>query len=262
MNKLKYMILLIVLLALIGCRSEAVNNQNDKEQFEQTQDNILSETDKEFLEEEVSNSIEIVSNSISFNDDDILIHYPSISGLDDSAHEQKVNDIILDEILFYIQPVDEIPKGQYYKLDYEVMFMDDRLLSIVYTGSEFSESSAYPVDVFFSTNIHLLNAEKLKLKDFITDDEELVKAYQSILNEGSDDELRKLAYDYILQTFDKDGLLKGFKEADETYGLGRYIFSYVTEDSLGISWEVPHVIGDHVETEISFELLKDILFVK
>lgn len=35
------------------------------------------------------------------------------------------------------------------------------------------------------------------------------------------------------------------------------IYTYITNDSLGISFEVPHAIGDHAEFEISLSELQD-----
>jgi hypothetical protein len=227
-KKFRYFFIILILILLVGC-----GNEKDKK-----------------LEE-----LEIISNTITYNDGDIQISYPSLSRHKDTDIENIVNDILLNEVLSYVQPVDEISEGQYYNLTYEIMFYNEKILSVVYKGSYYTDDSVYPIDVMFSTNVDLENAKKLKFEDLDIDNKKLYEEFISILKQDYDDEMVQYAYEYILQNYDEDSIMNGFNEADETYGLGRYIFTYITNDNLIVSWEVPHVIGDHVEIEIPLEAI-------
>ncbi len=263
MKKLKILLVgVLLLLALASCAYDVEKVYKAEEQLDQIQNIYKAEDELDLSSSNNLNSYEIVSKSISYNDDDILIRYPYLKSFEDKELEGSINDIIYNDVISYVQPVEDITEGFYYDLSYEIKFCNENVLSIVYTGSEFSDESAYPIDVFFTTNIDLVNAKKLKLKDIIIDEVEFVNVFHSTLEEGIDDEMIKFAYDYILQTYDKDNLIIGINAADETYGSGRYIYSYYTENSLGISWEVPHISGDHVEIEIPLEKLTDVLLVE
>lgn len=51
-------------------------------------------------------------------------------------------------------------------------------------------------------------------------------------------------------------LINDLKHADEVDGTNNSgIFSYLTQDSLGISLSIPHALGDHLEMEIGYEKL-------
>jgi hypothetical protein len=60
------------------------------------------------------------------------------------------------------------------------------------------------------------------------------------------------AEDMIRESIGGYDLAQALTNADNGYGLQNpdYCFSYFTEDALGISIGVPHVIGDHAEFEI------------
>lgn len=204
--------------------------------------------------------IEIKSNSISYNDDNIVINYPSLYGFNDKDLERKVNEMLISEALRRIQPIENIPKEIFYNLSYDIMLHNNRLLSVVYTGFYFAKTAPHPIDIFYSINIDLLNANKLRLKDIVTDMNELYKVYEFVINQGNDDEMTEFLYNYTMKNYNKAEVIKWFNESDETYKSGRRVFSYLTNNSIGISWEVPHSAGDHVEVEIPLKLISNLIF--
>ncbi len=256
MRKFFLYCMVVIIISLVGCVSNKYTNVRSTEQSKINPDKVLKENSKE---DDLVLQFDIIANEVSFNEGKVTIRYPYITGIENDDDEKKINEIIKNEVMSYLQPIENIDVGQNYSIDFDVKCSNNKLLSIIYYGSEFLEGSAYPIDVFFSTNIDLIGTKKLKLIDVIKDYEALVEVFTSILIEENDDEMKKTAYDYIYQTYNRDDLIKGFTEADDTYGSGRYIFSYVTNESIGFSWEVPHVIGDHVEIEIPFEKLINII---
>ncbi len=262
MNRSKYLFVVLFFIMLVGCGNRVEDEKDVIKDTVQMQNGFETKNDIKQVDNEVPNAMEITANIVSCNDGDISIEYPFISGLGDRKREDKINDLILSEVLSYIQPIDDIDKGQYYKLSYEVKYQDDKILSVVYTGHFFSDTSAYPIDVFSTTNIDLINSKKLKLKEFVIDDSKLLEAYLLVLGEGSDDEIKKFCYDYILQNYNDVAILNRLNQADEMYDFMKPVHSYLTKNSLGISWEVPHVMGDHVEVEIPLDMLKDVLILE
>lgn len=246
--------MMILIFTIIGCaeKNELIKSNLNGEEIES---NISINNNNEV--DEKKSKIEIITNKYSYNDENIYILYPSISGLDREKDENSINELIKYEAMSYIYPLEDIGEGLFYSLDFEVKYQSDSLISIAYYGSTFSEGASYPIDVFFTTNIDLTSGKKLSLSDLVLIDDSFVELYLSKICEESEDELSMYAYQYIQQSYSQDELESGFKQADSTYGKSRYIFSYFTGDSIGISWEVPHAVGDHVETEISFDKLTD-----
>lgn len=256
MRKIIACCIIVIIISLIGCVRSGHTNVESIEQSEINPDKNFHENSKE---DDVDLQYDIKANEVSFNDGKITIRYPYITGIENGDAEIKINEIIKNEVMSDIQPIENIDLGQYYNIDFVVKCSNNKLLSIIFYGGEFSEGAAYPRDIFYSINIDLISAKKLKLKDLVKDYEKLAEIYASTLTEDYEDEMKKMVYDYIYNTYTIDDLIKGFTEADDVYESNRFIFSYITNESLGISWEVPHAIGDHVEIEIPLEKLKEII---
>lgn len=62
----------------------------------------------------------------------------------------------------------------------------------------------------------------------------------------------------IWSGYDAQDLLNYFKQSDEVSQINESgTFSYITQDSIGVSISVPHALGDHLEMEISFAELSE-----
>jgi len=205
----------------------------------------------------------ISSNEYTAKDGNILIKYPSLSGLGNEYDGQKINDMIREEATAYLRLIGEdIDNLQMYEINYVVKFSGSKLLSIAYDGLANYEGAAHPINVFYSTNIDLENIKKLSLSDMIGDIEALADLYMSALAEEHDDEVMKAACDHIYQMNTRDDIVNGLKEADNAYGSGLNIFTYYSKEGMGISWGVPFALGDHVEIEIPYEKLDNIIDIE
>ena len=76
----------------------------------------------------------------------------------------------------------------------------------------------------------------------------------------------KSDYNGILDELSNEDLIKKFSEADSLDNIGTEnqsdTFSYLTNDSLGISVSVPHALGDHAEFEIKYPYIKDHMIIQ
>lgn len=102
---------------------------------------------------------------------------------------------------------------------------------------------------------------KVKLTDLLEIDEAFVQELKNGIYRSYDDNLNLreegVMRDYWSGIKDQE-LLNDLKYTDEADGANNsVIFSYLTQDSLGISLSVPHALGDHLEMEIGYEKLSE-----
>jgi hypothetical protein len=141
-------------------------------------------------------------------------------------------------------------------IDYQVTFVDSQKISITFSGLSTVKSGAYPNNEFFTLTIDVDKASVLRLKDSYIVNDELIKVYLAALKQqGSSGQVPKGAVQAIEG---RNGMKVAFEYADD---VGRdniegLVSSYFTEDGLGISMPVIHALGDHVETVIKYEDIK------
>ncbi|GMK38559.1 hypothetical protein PCCS19_16130 [Paenibacillus sp. CCS19] len=182
---------------------------------------------------------------------DMKIQYPQITNLGDAKLEKTINSLIRNEarkaISYYAANETTMD------IDYAVKRMDDKILSIQYTGYANSKGAAHPNNLYFTTNVDLTTGMKMLLKDTVKLDDSFVKLLRSAKYVPFDPslDLSKEAADELSNWSDAE-LLTYMKQADDI-GIGNVlnVFTYRTADALGISLSVPHALGDHVEFEIS-----------
>jgi len=178
------------------------------------------------------NSYNITKNS--YLDNNIRIDYPQ---MEDNKNKEKVtrlNKLIREEALKIID---------YYKyndissltIDYEISYKNPKILSIKYFGLGYQKSSLYPNNIFYTTNLNIIDENLLQLTDIIDIDESLIinEDIKPLKNEHKD----------VLKHLSIDELIEKFSNAN----------FYLTNNALGISIDVIHAIGDHAEYEISYD---------
>ncbi|NLA87830.1 MAG: DUF4163 domain-containing protein, partial [Clostridiales bacterium] len=191
----------------------------------------------------------------SFSQDEISIDYPQISGLGDSAKEQKINDYIKNDI--WDSQVTEVIDG-YKDIDmdikltvdmgYRVTLSTSKLLSIEYSGSAYIEGGAHPNNYFYGVTIDLESAARLKLYDFVQIDEHLIEKLRSSAK--------------TLQLFDSaennsaviDEVLSNLENGDDHFPIwelhnGSEKNFCLTPDALVVNVYISHVAGDYVLLE-------------
>lgn len=148
---------------------------------------------------------------------------------------------------------------------YETKQNNKDRLSILYLADFNATFTAHPTELTYTTNIDKKNNNRLKLSDIVKLNEDFVKEFRGwnfISAEPGNAELNLAIKDYFINMSDEDILL-GFKNAD-IIGSGNLmdVYSYTTPTRLGISFGVPHYIGDHIEFEQDFDKLQNYLIKK
>jgi len=182
---------------------------------------------------------------------DMKVQYPQVVNLGDAKLEKTINSLIKNEarkaISYYAANETTMD------IDYTIKRMDDKMLSIQYSGYANSKGAAHPYNLYFTTNVDLTTGMKILLKDTVKLDASFVKLLRSAKYVPFDPSLNlsKEAADELNNWSDAE-LLTYMKQADDI-GMGNVlnVFTYRTADALGISFSVPHALGDHIELEIS-----------
>lgn len=196
--------------------------------------------------------------SLSYNKKEVNISFPSVAGLNDTKKQSKINKILKEEALvvlnsFYGSVADNLSL----KINYKITWASKNLLSVQYDGYAFEKDAAYPLDLLYTVNIDIDKGTKLMLKDYIKIDKDFVNTFRNYKVPDPDkNQMEAGAFKYISDTYSADDLLKYFNGADTSFKESDFTFSYFKEDALGISMEVPHAVGDHLEIELKYRDIK------
>ena len=197
------------------------------------------------------------TSSISKTFKNIKINYPQINNLSDSRKKQKINELIKTSALEVLNDYKASLSSLSLTLDYEIKYKGADLLSIEYLGFANVKGAAHPVNVIKTTNIDLKIEKLLSISDVVT------------LNDSFAEKIRAGKYKPYSPDLDLKaagaltGVLNGFSNPDLLQSLKQPTAKvYFTEDSLGVSIEVAHVVGDHLEMEMEYKDLDELLLVK
>lgn len=197
---------------------------------------------------------------------DVTINYPEISGLGDKSRQDKINKILKDRALYVLNGYSESQGKLTLEIKYTVTLSEKNLLSVKFAGVSSVAGSAHPNNEFYTANIDINNAKLLKLSDFVLINKSLVKAFRSgtyvpweqDLDDKTKNELKSEVGRFVGGESDNE-LISWFNGSDniDTHILTSTTFCYLTKDSIGISINVAHAIGDHAEYEIKYSDIKN-----
>lgn len=186
----------------------------------------------------------------SYIDGGIKINYPKINIFGDIDKQNKINDLIKNEALKALEWCKDDTSEVTFELDYEIKYKGDNILSIEYLGYENVKGAAHPANIIYTTNINMKEGSLIKLDEILNIDESLINEYKNGKYKTFTPELNLETagvLEQIKNRFVTENLIEEFKDGTSKF--------YFTEKSLGISASIAHVVGDHVEFEISYENL-------
>ncbi|GKX28567.1 hypothetical protein SH1V18_10470 [Vallitalea longa] len=168
----------------------------------------------------------------SYSNGDVNINYPMIENKDYT----EINELIKKEALKVLDNYGENNISSL-NIDYEISYINKKIISIKYTGIGNMKKAVYPNDFFYTTNIDMDNKTILKLADVVDADETFIENFRNDNFRALKDQqrllLKDLSDDEIIEKLSTDNF-------------------YISENSLGISVDVLHVLGDHAEYEIKY----------
>lgn len=232
------------------------NNLSDKA-FKTSSDTDNSDTKEDSSANSINKfNIYQITNK-TYKKNYVKINYPQ---LQISANSKKLNTInkdLEDEALSilntYIEEGANIDKLTI-DVNYDIKLKNDKYLSIVYTGYSNLEGTAYPLSVFYTTNIDLEKGNSIRLSDYAD--------IRDVLNKLKDsNNVKVLTEDKKLSDVQKNTLLNlesselnnMLQSADFYRANGKIqipkegTYTYMDEDNIIISLQISHVLGDHAE---------------
>lgn len=212
--------------------------------------------------EDVTNSQSAAQYQVvtkEYNKDAIHIKYPQLSGLADEKKQTAINDLLMNDIID--SQVNSAYESGYatteapltLDLDYQVKLSTDDLLSISYEGNSYVEGGAFPSNFFYGVTLDLKNQKKLYLSNFTDINIDLIdkmKNAKTVSNQSLG-----IVEDKEIQ----ESLITAFNNNLDTLGSSFMIWSlshnsesnfYVTDESLFVSYDIGHVLGDYALFEI------------
>lgn len=185
----------------------------------------------------------------------VTVNYPQIINLGDDDKQKSINEIIKKNALEGFN--EGIDNNLTLEINYNIQLKTPNFLSIQYYGLSTIKGAAYPTNEFYTTNIDMENGKKLKLANIIKIDDNFVKSFRNgsyVDLEPGNTEMEALVKQYINNISNED-LSRYFKQADsrKIEENPSNTYSYLTKDSIVISINIPHAIGDHAEYKIEIE---------
>ncbi|MFF2093857.1 hypothetical protein [Paenibacillus sp. NPDC058174] len=200
-----------------------------------------------------------IINKMSFSNQQVAIQYPEITNLDSPEQARKLNEVLKSDAMQIIDYFGGNEQSNEVNADYVSKLTGDNLISVAYSGSSYVKGGAYPRSFFVTTNLDLTKEKKIVLKDIVRIDDEFISALRGAKYVPYDSELIVEAEAREeLSSYSNEQLIALLNQSDvisDTNELG--VSTYFTKDSLGISFNVPHALGDHVEFEIAYSELKE-----
>lgn len=270
----KILLLTIFTLLLAGCNSQQTtpspeknvdkNTASQQAESEEDKEQSSSQQEKEDKNENTSSQsqeedtkeVPFESDTATFEDGQLTIHYPQLTDMKDKKLEQQMNNLIKEEATLFLTQYQDSDAPL--TLEYEVLLPESDTISILYKGNY--NGGMYPTNLFFTTTIDWKKGEKIRFSEVFVVDEAFIGTLKkaSYLDWEQPTQPNKEKQDALfeyLDTYTTQDLIEFISKADQPtpeanpYG----VYSYYTNNTVVLSIQVPHALGDHAEFEINLE---------
>jgi len=213
--------------------------------------------------------------NVEYIRDGIKAAYPQLIAAVENDSIKRINELILADFNRILQiyafnpfmqpapaPTQAANIPVILNISYQIKLNAPEYISILYFAAYNSPYAAHPTELVYTTNIDRESGRRLTLGDIVRLDTDFAENFKnwSPVNENKYPEyIIQGIMDYISGLSNED-LLSGMKAAD-IIGSGNLlnIFSYLTDDRLGISIGLPNYLGDHAEFEMDYASLSPYL---
>lgn len=218
---------------------------------------------RSILTDSQTEKYEIESNTYSYQDGykNILIEYPSLKTDFSEQNLEIINELIKTEAIKLGSAYDYVYEVKDYnylelKLNYEIKFLSDSYLSIVYKGLVNPWWANHPTHLFYTSNIDLNNEKHIRLEDMVRVDDQFLKLFKEVIENHQAEPYPGV--DIYFNRFSDDEILKYLKSSDNLdcssknyYG----VFSYFTDKDICVAYPVPYAVGNHTIIKIDMDKL-------
>lgn len=149
------------------------------------------------------------------------------------------------------KPADILPEYSLYllELDYRMASFSDEMISIIFEGLFSYKKAAYPLHVFFTLNIDPANGQRISFADRYVIDDALYDVFAAYarkdITEKAGGAWPENWGSFSETICDKDAFLDGLSSSNDFH-------VFYTDEGIGISYPVPHIMGDHLEVVLPY----------
>ncbi|WP_018885555.1 hypothetical protein [Paenibacillus massiliensis] len=254
--KLCMMIIFVCILTSCGLSNNGLPTSENETSTNLSRDFKDVETRKESVDQ--SENKQYFQKAI-YTHGNVKSLYPVLVHLEDSEKQNRINKMLKNDVLRALESYIEDNPDMEIQLDFTPRRIGKELLSIQYLGTSYTTTGAYPVNISFTTNVDLITEKRIGITDLLIINDTFLELLRKAkyVTYDPDLEVESEAKDYF-NSYTNHELISYLEHSDEFSEQNELgIYTYITNDSLGISFEVPHAIGDHAEFEISLSELQD-----
>lgn len=178
----------------------------------------------------------------SLTEGNIILKFPLVAGMDVPEQGNPVNTMIQQDI---IAAAKMYPEGEG-TFEYEVIYNDGKILSLLYTGTVTTKDAASPVNAAFTTNINIETRERISsgAPEKASEIAALLVSGEGYTVKGDSEELQQ-AIVTALKAMDPKTLTDSIAAADFAPDKQPTVFSaYAGEQKVIVLLPVEHAIGD------------------
>ena len=208
-----------------------------------------TEAPQEVQPEDAGTSTGVTASLETYTSGKVSIQYPVVSHIDDEELLAQVNEHLKANALSVIQSNEVNEETDTLEIKCEVVSVDSRRLTAVYTGNLSAQGAAHPTELFYTNTLDLFQVQDIGLADYgdaLTMAGYVLSEDVSFYNLSSD---RLAGVSEYIATLDEEALTAVFEGADFPLGeegLWPESFSYERQGTIYLSMPVPHALGDYV----------------
>jgi len=194
-----------------------------------------------------------------YRDREIEISYPQISNLNSelsNSINQKIKQDALSVLDFYSGEIEDLSV----EISYTQEIINNSLISICFEGIVHVKNTAYPNNVFYTSNIDGRMGERLTTKDIIKVNLNLIEIIKKnakyVQNDKNTNEELTSEISRKLENYDSSNMLTDIEKSGTSES---EIYVYLKQDSIGFSLPVLHALGDYANFEVEYNYLLQFL---
>ena len=215
-----------------------------------------TEAPQEVQPEDAGTSTGVTASLETYTSGKVSIQYPVVSHIDDEELLTKVNEHLKANALSVIQANEVNEETDTLEIKCEVVSVDSRRLTAVYTGNLSAQGAAHPTELFYTNTLDLFQVQDIGLADYgdaltmagyvLSDDVQFEGVSQENL-EALLEERKTMDIDYYTDIFEH----ADFPFDAETFWPSS--FSYEKQGVIYFSIPVSHVLGDYAIVQFTPE---------
>lgn len=185
-------------------------------------------------------------------------------------NDSTIDDLIIDYVCEYFVKttgtefdltcaqdsfdMDAYEYSEYYiNTNYNVTYFSDELISITFQGMLNNKTAAHPMHLFFTLNID----RETKQRILFNNNYEINSNLYDIFSGYAKDDIIDKVGEWPEEWGNFSESICSFEKFQREMNDEKTFFAYYTNDGIGISYEVPFALGNHLEVVIPFtEIMK------